>query len=183
MEFNVSHLLKSPVGTTREYDLYPGERVPLDEELVAFIEEGHLRLDRTNTGILARGHARARVHLTCARCLDPVDAHVASDFAEEFEPSVDLASGTPLPAPENELAFTLSARHILDLGEALRQNLIPALPLQALCRPECAGLCPSCGSNRNVATCDCVIVDENHPLAALADLLREGSWSFRSPGA
>ena len=51
MEFNVSHLLKSPVGTTREYDLYPGERVPLDEELVAFIEEGHLRLDRTNTGI------------------------------------------------------------------------------------------------------------------------------------
>lgn len=174
MEFNVSHLLKSAVGTTREYDLDPGERVALDEEMVALIEEGHVRLDRTNTGILARGHAYARVHLTCARCLDPVDVPVASEFAEEFEPSVDLASGAPLPAPENELAFTLSTRHILDLGEALRQNLLPALPLQALCRPECAGLCPSCGINRNLATCDCVIVDENHPLAALADLLREG---------
>jgi uncharacterized protein len=174
MEINVSHLLKSPVGTTREYDLDSGERLPLDDEVVAVLTEGHVRLDRTNTGILARGHARARVRLTCARCLDPVDTDVDSEFAEEFEPSIDVASGLSLPVPQNELVFRLSPRHMLDLGEALRQNLLPALPLQALCRPECAGLCPSCGTNRNVASCDCVIVDENHPLAALADLLREG---------
>jgi len=69
--------------------------------------------------------------------------------------------------------FTLSPHHILDLGEVLRQNLIPALPLQALCRPDCAGLCPSCDINRIVATPDCVIADGYHPFAALADLLSD----------
>jgi len=132
--------------------------------LVAVIEEGHVRLDRINGGILARGRASARAQLTCARCLDPVDARVESEFAEVFRPSVDVASGVPLPAPEDDLVYTLSPQHILDLGAALRQNLIPTLPLQALCRPACA-------INRIVATSACVIADGNHPFAALANFL------------
>src|SRR5438874_13636844 len=84
MEYNVSHLLKSPVGTTREYDLDPGERLPLDEEIVAVIEEGHVRLDRPTTGILARGRDRSSVHLTCRRCLPPLDAPVAGHFAHRL---------------------------------------------------------------------------------------------------
>jgi len=29
------------------------------------------------------------------------------------------------------------------------------IPLKPLCRPECKGLCPTCGADRNVAPCDC----------------------------
>ena len=175
MEYNVSQLLKSPVGATREYDLEPGARLVLDDETTATITGGHVRLDRTNVSILARGHAEAMVGLACARCLEPVDVHLSSDFAEEFAPSVDISSGRALPAPEDDMIFRLSERHILDLGEALRQNLIAALPIQALCRPDCVGLCPVCGANRNTTACACVIDTEDHPFARLQELLRDGA--------
>ena len=175
MEYNVSHLLKSPVGTTREYDLEPGSTLALDDETSATITGGHVRLDRTNVNILARGHAEATVGLSCARCLEPVEAHLSSDFAEEFAPSVDVSSGRALPAPADDMIFSISERHILDLGEALRQNLIAALPMQPLCRPDCAGLCPVCGANRNARDCGCVIDLEDHPFARLQELLRDGA--------
>ena len=175
MEINVSHLLKSPVGTTRSYDLDSGEVVRLDDENTATIRDGNVRLDRTNTGVLARGHATATVTLACARCLEPVEVMPSIEFAEEYEPSIDIASGRPLPAPENDLVFSIAPNHVLDLTEALRQNLIAALPIQPLCRSDCAGLCPVCGVNRNDTTCDCVVTDVHHPFASLAELLLDGS--------
>lgn len=174
MQYNVSQLLKNPVGTSREYELEP-DTLRLDAETSATVSAGHVRLDRTNTGILARGHVDATATLACSRCLEPAAVALAVDVAEEFEPAVDVTSGQPLPRPENDLIFRISQNHILDLGEALRQNLLASLPIQALCRPDCVGLCASCGANRNVAPCDCVVVDANHPFAALADLLKEGT--------
>ena len=34
----------------------------------------------------------------------------------------------------------------LDLEPALRDALVPTLPFQPLCRPDCPGLCPDCGN-------------------------------------
>jgi len=172
MEYNVSHLLKSLVGTTREYGIDPTE-LALDDETTARVRGGHVRFDRTNSGVLARGRVDATVTRMCARCLDPVDEPVDVAFAEEFEPTIDVATGRPLPAPENELVFPIDEHHILDLGEAVRQNLLAALPIAPLCRDDCAGLCPTCGVNRNTNSCDCVTDDANHPLAGLAALLKE----------
>lgn len=175
MQYNVSHLLKSPVGTARDYEIEPGERLRLDAETSADVIGGHVRLDRTNDGILARGHADATVNLTCSRCLEPAPTRLGVDFAEQYAPAIDVTSGHPLPKPEDEMVFTISQNHILDLREALRQNILASLPIQPLCRPDCAGLCPTCGANRNAAPCDCIVADENHPFAALADLLKEGT--------
>lgn len=174
MDINVSQLLKSPVGTTREYNFDPGERLRLDAEIVAVIDDGHVRLDRVNTGILARGQTTALVNLLCARCLEPVDIATHVEFAEQFAPSIDMSTGKPLPPPDDELTFLISQNHMLDLNEALRQNLLAALPIQAVCKPDCAGLCPKCGTNRNVGACDCIVDDANHPFAALAELLKDG---------
>ena len=44
----------------------------------------------------------------------------------------------------------------LDLGEAIREELILDLDPFVLCDPECKGLCPKCGVNRNQQTCECV---------------------------
>ena len=45
--------------------------------------------------------------------------------------------------------------HVLDLAEMLREQFYLALPMQPLCRPDCQGLCPTCGIDRNVETCQC----------------------------
>jgi uncharacterized protein len=43
----------------------------------------------------------------------------------------------------------------IDLGELLREQFYLALPMKPLCREDCQGLCPVCGTNRNTAPCDC----------------------------
>ena len=175
MEYTVSDLLLSPPGATRSYDLTPGEHLPLDEDLMAVIDHGHVRLERTATGVRASGHVSARVSLPCARCLEVLDARVASAFTEDFAPCVDVLSGRPLPAPDDDLIFTLDPRQTLEMDEALRQNLVSALPTQPLCQADCAGLCPTCGTNRNTAACGCETADAYRPFAALAELVARAS--------
>jgi uncharacterized protein len=67
-----------------------------------------------------------------------------------------------------------AGRPILDLDELIRQQLWTELPLQALCDPECRGLCPNCGANRNENECRCPPSTEESPLAGLSVLLEKG---------
>jgi uncharacterized protein len=50
----------------------------------------------------------------------------------------------------------------IDLGEAIREELVLTIDRYALCRPDCRGLCPVCGKNLNETTCECS-TDEPDP--------------------
>jgi DUF177 domain-containing protein len=172
MQINVAQLLKWPVGTTRIHPIDAGQTLWLDDESAVRITGGRVRLDRIDTGILARGDVEGSIELECSRCLEHFTAPVRVHFEEGFAPSIEVHTGTALPPPEDDLTFTIDANHILDLSEALRQNIIAALPIQPVCREGCAGLCPLCGGNRNEHPCTCVDDQEgNRPFAALRGLL------------
>jgi uncharacterized protein len=93
------------------------------------------------------------------------------NFEEEFLPTVDATSGMPLPPPDDAGAFTIDEQHILDLTEAVRQYSLMAIPIKALCREDCAGLCQTCGKNLNEGTCDCAAPDIDPRWAKLTKLL------------
>jgi uncharacterized protein len=48
----------------------------------------------------------------------------------------------------------------LDLGEAVREQILLGLPLKPLCREDCQGLCPRCGKDRNLGPCGCAPEEE-----------------------
>jgi uncharacterized protein len=60
----------------------------------------------------------------------------------------------------------------LDLGEAIREEVILSQTLLALCKPDCRGLCPHCGINLNEKRCDCSR-DEPDPRWDVLRALRE----------
>ena len=62
----------------------------------------------------------------------------------------------------------------LDLGLTVREQLFLALPMKRLCRADCAGLCPTCGVNRNEVRCDCPPEPTDPRLAPLKKLLDRG---------
>jgi uncharacterized protein len=172
MIINVAQLLKWPVGTTRIHPIETDEPLKLDDSSTATIQGGRVRLDRIDGGILARGDVDATVDLECGRCLESYQAPMRVHFEEQFVPSIDVSSGAPLPTPEDEMVFTITPNHILDLSEAVRQNIIASLPIQPICRPDCAGLCPVCGGDRNTTPCTCADDQgDNQPFAALRGLL------------
>ena len=172
MQINVAQLLKWPVGTTRSYPIDLDAPVILDDTSSATLTSGKVRLDRIDGGILARGDVECTVEMECGRCLEPYPAELRIHFEEEFAPSIDVGTGAPLPEPEDELIFRIDSGHVLDLAEAIRQNVIVALPIQPICEPSCLGLCAICGGNRNLNPCSCAVDSEgNRPFAALPGLL------------
>ena len=60
----------------------------------------------------------------------------------------------------------------LDLTPVLRQDFLLSVPMHALCRPDCKGLCPQCGTNLNAGACDCAPGWEDPRLAPLKRLVQ-----------
>ena len=117
---------------------------------------GSLTLLRTDSGLLVSLDGRAHVREACARCLVESDFGVDIHFEEEFIPIVDANTGARIRTREAEDSFRIGPDFVLDLREALREYRLIAEPLKPLCKPECAGLCASCGTNLNDGACTCV---------------------------
>jgi len=173
MIVNVAQLLKSDLGTLRQYDF--------DEWVTPFSEEvemagpvvGKVELSRTNRGIFGRAQFTTSVRLECSRCLELYVENLPIQFDEEYFPVVDVNTGLPVRIPHDSFAFTINERHELDLGPAVREYGLLASPMKPLCRVDCAGLCPECGVNRNLEPCTCVVERRDGRFAALQKLLVE----------
>jgi uncharacterized protein len=58
-----------------------------------------------------------------------------------------------LTESDTRTAFFTGAKLAVD--EILREQVLLALPMKALCNVDCKGLCPTCGTNLNSTSCDC----------------------------
>ncbi len=157
MLFNVAQLMKSTVGTSFVADFHEdaGE-VKLDNDLtVTGPLEGHVRMRRTNQGLLVDGWTDMSLELTCTRCLKHFEQPMHVTFEEQFYPTVDVITGVPLPEFDVEEVFPIDDHHLLDLTEAVRQNTLIALPMVTVCDEGCQGLCSQCGRDLNLGLCDC----------------------------
>ena len=172
VKFNVGQLLKSAVGTSRQYDL-DEDIVGVDQDL-QIVEPlvGKIRLLRTSDGILVTGRLHTGVRLPCRRCLRLFTLPVDFDLEENFHPSAGVTTGAAIPIGDSEDAATRTDGHrILDLTEVVRQNLLLALPISPLCSPLCRGLCPGCGADLNTEPCTCQSEEGDPRLAVLRQLL------------
>jgi uncharacterized protein len=171
IQYNVATLLKEPVGSTRDYEVDASVRVD-DEANAALPVTGETALLRTKHGVLVSARLDGVQTAECSRCLRVIELPLHVEFEEEFFASVNLDTGARLPAPEDPEAFVIDSHHLLDLGEAVRQYWTAGMPMQPLCRPDCRGLCPSCGKDLNEGPCACPPQDEG-PFQALRGLARE----------
>jgi uncharacterized protein len=169
MDMNVSLLLREPIGSTRDYDI---------DEVIDITGEGknenrikgRCNMLRTQRSILVKCNLNTELELSCSRCASNYLQPLKIKFSEEFYPSIDAESGIKLPPPEEASSFTIDEQHILDLTEAVRQYFLLAIPMKALCKKDCAGLCSTCGKNLNLGKCDCPPDNIDPRWAKLADL-------------
>ncbi|MCP4168720.1 MAG: DUF177 domain-containing protein [Chloroflexi bacterium] len=159
LQFSVAGLLKGPMGKTRTYELrLPISQVDqLDESFdVTGPLSGAVRFLRTGETVFTEVDASVQVHLECSRCLQAFDTEIDFEIKEEFHPSVDIGTGRVVTDLGDDDALIIDEQHVLDLSEVVRQAIILALPITPTCQDDCKGLCPTCGTNRNTKTCDCV---------------------------
>lgn len=166
-------MLKEPIGATRSFELL-ATVLPEDAEVrQATPLVGQIVMLRTSQGILVEGALEGQVIVECSRCLRPVTLPVSVALEEEYRPVVDVVRGTYLPVDEEDEALLIDEHHSLDIAEVLRQAVLLETPMRALCRPDCAGLCQSCGKDLNDGPCDCTAVDSDPRWAQLSALLED----------
>jgi uncharacterized protein len=94
------------------------------------------------------GRVRGAVRGECARCL----AEVVTQFDA---PAEALYTTSPEMADDPGVYLLPEPVGVIDLSDAVREEVALAAPAFALCRPECAGLCPHCGADLNPGPCGC----------------------------
>jgi uncharacterized protein len=100
----------------------------------------NLRLESVVEGVLVSGTAISRAIGECARCLVEIERPVGADLRELYAYPNSVTAQT---TDEDEIAVLKD--DLIDLEELVRDEIVVQLPLAPLCRPDCAGLCPTCG--------------------------------------
>ncbi len=141
----VGDMLRHP-GSTREIDA-DLDLGPLSvlETLVAegAQTEVRLRLEALDSALTLRGTIQVPWVGVCRRCLGPVAGRSRIDVLEIFE--TEPVDGETWPIDHEQV----------DVGALVREVVLLELPVAPLCRDDCAGLCPTCGADRNLGPCPC----------------------------
>ncbi|MBC8570943.1 YceD family protein [Zongyangia hominis] len=98
----------------------------------------------------------------CDRCLEPVIRPFAMDFEHTL---VTRLEG------EDQDEFLVIEDGKLEMDELVRSDILLEFPTKILCGEDCKGLCPVCGTNRNIRDCGCRKPQPDPRLAALKELL------------
>lgn len=134
MKIKVSNIPSS--GLVLEEKLSP-EDLDLETEEIEFIEPIQVRaqVNRVTDVVSVDLEIRTRFRSTCSRCLEETSTALERHLNLHF-PLADY--------PDK-----------LNLDEDIRQELIVDFSVKFLCKPDCRGLCLSCGMNLNEGGCSC----------------------------
>ena len=148
----------------------------LEEEPLAFAEDLELEVDRLDPDVVAapvkvriegtvtpmsesffaQGSLAAEGKLLCTRCLGPVAWERRDSFAVELHLPVEVGD-EDVELGEGDMDVIFLDDNNLELSHLAAEQVMLGLPMRILCDPDCAGLCPKCGANKNLegaCTCD-----------------------------
>lgn len=161
LRLNVGFLIKSPIGTSRDFN-FDYEKMNLGEELTLANFLCKARFDRTPQGLVLQADFEGRFEMECVRCLEAFEQPLRATLTELYAFDQRSVSESNLLVPESGQ---------IDLEPLLREYALLEIPIKPLCKPDCQGLCPVCGENLNLTDCGHVRPGSPAPLAALGDFL------------
>ena len=141
---------------------------------------GRAELIRENRGarqmvedIRLVGSVSTEIDNPCARCLEPVHNTISEKFDLLYRPLGVDAKGNEVAISEAETEIGYYQGEGLLLEDVLKEQILLALPVKQVCRANCKGLCPHCGKNLNVESCDCATSMPDPRWSALEDIRKK----------
>ena len=137
--------------------VYDVSELPLDDAEVRLLGPGEVsgRIRREGNEVVLRGKLEARLEVVCGRCLQPVELPISTEFTERFVRAVSWAADDQHELREEDLNLAVFDGETIELDDLVREELLLAVPVNVLCSEDCEGLCPICGIDRNLKSCQC----------------------------
>ena len=136
---------------------FPGADVvqkgPLKAEGVAEM------LPNTAGEVRVSGRIQTEFESECDRCLGRATFPIDATFDLYYRSAGQQPTEEETAIDEGEAEMGFFEMPGLVLEDILREQVLFQFPMQRLCSPDCKGICPICGGNRNETDCEC----ESHP--------------------
>lgn len=145
------------------------------EDAYRIVAPVHLAADvhKDKEKLRARGRIVTTLDVECSRCLERLQVPVDSTFNMLYLPEAEAPASDEQELADEDVDTAYYRQGVIDLAELIREQLYLALPMKALCREDCRGLCSVCGTNLNTGTCSCVAAWKDPRLAPLEALARK----------
>ena len=95
--------------------------------------------------LILHGDLNTSYHVKCSKCLKDIDSIMNISIMENFIEEKNKA---------DDESYTYKGNFI-ELDRVFKDNIILNLPVRQVCNEDCKGLCPICGANLNVTSCEC----------------------------
>ncbi len=97
---------------------------------------------------------------SCARCLKELSGECVLNISKPLAVSLESED-------DDGEYIMIGENSVVNIDEAISEELLLSLPLRSLCKEDCLGLCPKCGCNKNEKECSCVTKELDPRWAAL----------------
>lgn len=172
LSLNLARIRTADERVEREYQ---PETVGFDAEICRAVAPVSLAFDvhKDKNAFHLVGRVATVVELNCSRCLETFQVPVNTPFDLRYQPREAETGGGEREIGDNDFDTALYDNDEIDLGQLMQEQCYLALPMKPLCTENCKGLCASCGTNLNKATCECTTQWDDPRLAALKALKKE----------
>ncbi len=155
-------MLKVELRSLEQEDLVLEEKdwaqalgIELNPELSQEPLEIYCELSKCGDLVSAKGWVRGKMLLACGRCLKEFKNPYKSFFEVHYRPQCEGSPKEEDSVPEGQVEVVYFEGDMLDIADQIRQTVLLSVPMRALCRDDCRGLCGGCGRDLNSESCQC----------------------------
>ena len=136
---------------------YEADQLELEDERVRLATPVSVqgRIKRSGAEVIVSGHINGELFINCDRCLKPLQMPLDNDFELEYVNGSDYEALPDAELTEEQMAISVFDGVGIDVDEIVKEQVLLAVPTRLLCRDDCKGICPICGSDRNATDCNC----------------------------
>lgn len=150
MKVNVARLRKNEGGSEKFFFSKDFPLLDLGRDTFASRSPLNVQIDAVNTGktLLVSGKAETVLTVSCSLCLKEFPYNLEFNFEDEWIPLEYVSEG-------QDDAALIFEKDEFSLDDRITELLLLHLPMKFTCSPDCKGLCPKCGADRNLKDCSC----------------------------
>ncbi len=117
--------------------------------------EYELTVTKIGSNVHVSGPVQCALKLSCDRCLEPFSFPVKAHLDIELAPRGDEPKLPEVELKGEEMNLYYYEGDELEIEPYVYEEIMLGVPIKALCAEMCKGICPVCGKNQNIETCEC----------------------------
>jgi uncharacterized protein len=132
--------------------------------------QSEVRVWKAGQSVLIKGKVQTNLQLQCVRCLKDFSFPISSTFELTLHPLKETSSTEEKELGEEDMASSFYEGGDIHLSEIACEQIFLEIPYKPLCHEECKGLCPICGKDLNLTSCNCAKKEFASSFSALQKL-------------